>query len=166
MSSPTQVYLGIDPGQDGGIAMVNVATRDSGRRPVLKSAIAMPETERDVWETLRAEGESAKACMAIIEKVHSFPKQGVASTFKFGVGYGGLRMALTASRIPFEVVLPKVWQRGLGIPARKKNETNSRWKNRLKGMAQQLFPNADITLKTADAILIAEYCRRKDGGLL
>ena len=31
------------------------------------------------------------------------------------------------------------------------------WKNKLKGLAQQLFPSEKVTLKNADAILIANY---------
>ena len=49
---------------------------------------------------------------------------------------------------------------------RLKEESKSQWKNRLKAKAQQLFPKLKITLKTADAILIAEYCRRKREGRL
>lgn len=44
-------------------------------------------------------------------------------------------------------------------------ETRDAFKNRLKAKAQQLFPQAKVTLATADAILLAEYCRRrKEGG--
>jgi Holliday junction resolvasome RuvABC endonuclease subunit len=103
---------------------------------------------------------------AVIEHVHAMPKQGVSSTFKFGVGYGGLRMALIAASIPFEEVTPRTWQKALGVVVRKKTETKTQFKNRLKAKAQQLFPRESITLKTADALLIAEYCRRKQLGLL
>jgi hypothetical protein len=86
--------------------------------------------------------------------------------FNFGANYGALRMALTAAGIPFEEVVPGVWQRGLNIPPRKKTEGKTAWKNRLKAKAQQLFPSVKITLATADALLIAEFCRRKHEGLL
>ena len=75
-------------------------------------------------------------------------------------------MALTAAGIPFEEVTPVVWQRGLGIPVRKKDESRSQFKGRLKAKAQQLFPQVKVTLKTADALLISEYCRRKREGRL
>lgn len=162
MSSSIQVYIGVDPGQVGGIASICVGTRLQ-----IVEAVPMPATELDVWMVLEnVDWKDAQGCKAIIEKVHSFPGQGVSSTFKFGVGYGGLRMALTASRIPFEAISPNRWQRGLGIRPKKKSETTARWKNHLRGIAQQLFPKVDVTLKTADALLIAEYCRRKDRGLL
>jgi hypothetical protein len=34
------------------------------------------------------------------------------------------------------------------------------WKRKLKEEAQRLFPNMDVTLKTADALLILEYAIR------
>ena len=47
-----------------------------------------------------------------------------------------------------------------------KTESKTEWKNRLKGMAQQLYPDLKVTLATADALLIATYCKRKHEGTL
>jgi len=153
MWSEVDGILGIDPGQSGGLAIVSLLGE--------VEAIAMPFTERDIWDWISALELKGKV-VATIEKVHSMPGQGVASTFKFGVGYGGLRMALIAARIPFEEVTPRVWQKGLGISSRKKTESKTQFKNRLKAKAQQLFPAEErITLKIADALLIAEFGRRK-----
>ena len=153
------VYIGIDPGQSGGlVALYN-------DRVV---ADAMPATERDIWDWFNPPRSPAVpvSVYAVIEKVHSMPNQGVSSTFKFGCGYGGLRMALIAAGIPFEEVTPQAWQKAMGIPRREKTESKTQWKNRLRSIAQQLFPSEKVTLKTSDALLIAEYCRRKNRGLL
>lgn len=152
----TRYYLGIDPGQSGGIVTVNSSGRSS-------DSYKMPSTELDIYNLLRVLSP-IKFCL--IEKVHSMPKQGIASAFKFGKGYGGLRMALIACEIPFDEVTPQKWQKGLSIPPKKKSETPVKWKNRLKQKAQQLFPQEKVTLATADALLIAEYCRRREEGLL
>ncbi len=153
------VYVGIDPGQSGGTARIADGFR--------AEAYPMPATERDVWEMIQSLQETSFGrAIAIIEKVHAMPKQGVSSTFKFGTGYGGLRMALIAAGIPFDEVTPRTWQKALGVVARKKTETITQFKNRLKAKAQQLFPSVKVTLKTADALLIAEYCRRKEEGKL
>ena len=80
--------------------------------------------------------------------------------FSFGASYGALCMALTAADVRFEEVPPLRWQRGLHIPPRKKSESRTAWKNRLKSKAQQLFPKEYVTLATADALLLAEYCSR------
>lgn len=152
MPKPTnQCYIGVDPGQNGGIATIDEEGADTVR---------MPSTDQDIYNLLVELRYLSPYCHAILEKVHSMPKQGVASSFKFGVNYGIVRMALTAAGIPFEEVTPQRWQKVLGIPHRNKLETPSEWKNRLKAKAQQLFPSVKITLATADALLLAEYCRR------
>lgn len=149
-------FMGIDPGQNGGIAVV----QDDG---TLVAVYKMPATEADVYLKIKTLAK-ASIRLAIIEKVHSMPNQGVSSTFKFGVGYGGLRMALVANQIAFDEAVPRTWQKALGVPARNtKTETKNDHKKKLLAKAQQLFPTEDITLATADAILIAEYCRRKHG---
>ena len=167
-----RLYVGIDPGQSGGIA---VLSSDGS-----VTTLPMPTTERDVWSIFAGTNiESASSVHAVIEKVHSMPGQGVSSTFKFGVGYGGVRMALIAAGIPFSEVTPQAWMKDLSIPKRKVGrkvkvrsktgkvvtkvvgaETKGEFKNRLKAMAQQLFPDVAVTLKTADALLIAYHCRR------
>lgn len=166
-------WIGIDPGQAGGFAVIY----ESG----LWATTAMPSTEREIWNWFDAcnkfDPKISQARVkrnqvtytAIIEKVHSMPKQGVASVFKFGHGYGGLRMALIAVKIPFDEVTPQAWQKGLAIPKRKKTETKTQWKTRLLAKAQQLFPDhseGEICKKTADALLIAEFHRRKSLGIL
>ena len=160
-------YVGIDPGQSGGLILLSqidgIKSFNDGIVSV-QEAIPMPSTERDIWEWFSHLPVSLVG--AAIEKVHSMPQQGVASTFKFGVGYGGLRMALIAVGVPFESVTPQAGQKGLGIPKRKKTETPTQWKNRLKSKAQELFPKITVTLKIADALLIAEYYRRKHKGIL
>lgn len=150
------IYIGIDPGKNGGIACLHhLGTGRSAVPPATK----MPETERDVWELVKhfCAGAGDKA---IIEKVSSRPDQGVASMFKFGMSYGSLRMALIAAAIPFDEVTPQKWQRELGLIRTNKNESNTDKKNRHKAKAQQLFPELKVTHAIADALLIAEYCRR------
>lgn len=151
-----KVYIGIDPGQAGGIALLGEDSVEVHK---------MPATEHDIWEIFAATW--SLKYFALIEKVHSMPGQGVASTFKFGKGYGFLRGCLVAAGCPFDEVTPQKWQRGLDIPKRKTTETKTQFKNRLKQKAQQLYPTVDVTLATADAILIAHYaknCRPAGGG--
>ena len=123
---------------------------------------AMPKTERDAWDIMNFRSRpSEDHVKAYIEKVHSMPKQGVASSFKFGRSYGFLRGILVASQIPFEAVTPQVWQRGFSLPKGK----GTAKKNAHKARAQELFPSLRITHAIADALLIAEYGRRKETGL-
>lgn len=156
-----EIILGIDPGASGGLAMLY-----RGK----SYAVSMPKTERDVWDYFNHKvafyGSSSVnlSLFAVIEKVSGYigEAQPGSSAFKFGHSYGGLRMALVAAGIPFEEVTPQKWQKALGIATRnsKKGETKTQFKNRLKAKAQSLFPKEEITLATADALLIAEFARR------
>lgn len=105
---------------------------------------------------------------AVIERVSGYvgEAQPGSAAFKFGQSYGGLRMALVAAGIPFEEVTPQVWQRKMGVTPRRKDESKTAWKNRLKAKAQQLYPGVKVTLATADALLLAEFCRRRQEGRL
>jgi crossover junction endodeoxyribonuclease RuvC len=48
---------------------------------------------------------------AVVERVASMPKQGVASTFKFGASYGAVRGVLAALKIQTHLVTPGVWKK-------------------------------------------------------
>lgn len=149
-------YIGVDPGVGGGIAIIH----EDGR-PL--RAVKMPEAERDLLELLRPFGTGADAeaiyARAYLERVRASPQMGVVSAFTFGRGYGGLRMALVAAGIPFEEVLPHRWQKALGcLSGGDKNVTKRR--------AQELFPVMPVTHSIADALLLAEFGRRSDRGLL
>lgn len=55
--------------------------------------------------------------MIYVENVHSMPKQGVSSTFKFGMGFGIVLGVLTARAFPHTRIEPSVWKRAVGLPA-------------------------------------------------
>jgi len=145
-----KLHIGIDPGMGGGIAFI------PDNNPAKAWVFKMPDTLADVWEVINEWNLSIDDCDSIhacLEKVHSMPGQGVASSFKFGQGFGHLEMALTGSSIPFSYVTPQKWQKELQC-------LTGGDKNVSKARAQQLFPHLKITHAIADALLIAEYCRR------
>lgn len=159
-------FIGVDPGGSGGIAVIDSTCEVI----VLRS---MPDSERDTWELV----DSLPYGQTLLEKVHARPafsggpvcgackrplqmNQGITSTFTFGTNYGFIRGCLIAAELPFEEADPKIWIHGLRIPPKKKTEKQHQWKARLKSVAQQMFPELHITLKTCDALLIAEYLRR------
>ena len=153
----SNVYLGIDPGASGGLAFLDEE---------FAAVTAMPPTRKDLWDWLH--NEDLTKVFAVIEKVggHVGDKQPGSRMFEFGRNYGECLMALTAAGVPHEEVPPQKWQKALGIPPRKKDESRTQWKNRLKAKAQQLFPGVKVTLSVADALLIAEFCRRMREGKL
>ena len=144
--------IGIDPGASGGIAW----THEDGIR-----VEKMPDTMQGEWELIAyIVNDSAMIYRhtefkAYLEQVHSSPQMGVKSSFTFGNGFGHLEMALTAAGIPFERVRPQVWQKSLGC-------MTGGDKNVSKRKAQELFPQIKCTHATSDALLIAEFGRRKN----
>jgi hypothetical protein len=161
------VYLGIDPGEGGGLACLWVGNK--GEQETTLSP--MPRTERDVWDWIHeargGDEGGLTPIYATIEKVGGYLKGSGgnigSAMFTFGRSYGSLRMALTAARIPFEDTPPAVWQKRVGVPP-VKGESKATHKNRLKARAQALFPQEKVTLATADALLLAEYTRRARRG--
>jgi crossover junction endodeoxyribonuclease RuvC len=150
------IYIGIDPGQSGGVALLMDKDSIGGPQAIAEkwtSEADMRDYLRKWWSsTLMPDG-----IVALIERVHAFPGQGVASTFRFGQNYGFWRGLLCALRIPYEEVSPGVWQGALGC-------RSGGDKNVTKTKAAQLFPQIKVTHAIADALLIAEYCRRTRNG--
>lgn len=162
--SQLSYFIGIDPGINGGIAIVAI----NGR---LVWAEPMPPTQSDIWNLVSKWSggrESTRGCIEWINPASEGWDKSANSKL-----YGSFRemtMVLTACEIPFEPVMAKKWQAALSIIPRKDNEGTSKWKNRLRAKAQQLFPGfgkgitRERALKVCDALLIAEFCRRLHNG--
>ena len=146
------IYIGIDPGLSGGIAILN---QDGS----VKEVVAMPDTPRDIYEFLFSYKEDSRC---VLEEVgHGMPGQSSKATATFARHNGHLEMALLALGIPTEKVTPQKWIKVYQLKKKKEQDKNE-WKNVLKAKAQSLFPQLGkkVTLKTCDALLIAEYARR------
>lgn len=139
--------LAIDPGKSGGFAWED----DYGAT----MCTPMMQTEGDVLDFLRSMKVSG-IDTALVEQVVGFiPKSGAGAMFTFGEGYGFLKGCLMALGYRVELVRPAKWQQALSLGS--KSSHGKTWKNHLKATAQRLFPNCDVTLKTADALLILNY---------
>lgn len=151
-----KVFIGIDPGASGAITALD----ENGKVIALTK---MPQTMGELLSFLQQFTDNDTTCY--LEKVHARPGDGAASMFKFGQGFGWLQMALLAAKVKTIEVLPNTWMRGLGIKSKKKDETKTAYKNRLKFVAEQLFPEQRVTLWNADALLIAHalYVADKKG---
>lgn len=67
------------------------------------------------------EPDNPLRCAVVIENVHSMPKQGVASTFRFGRAAGALEGALMACNVPVFLIEPVAWKRYFELLKRDKN---------------------------------------------
>ena len=144
-------YMGIDPGKCGAIAVLT--EQDVFAYDFKDDCIGLVIKEQ--VSQLREEGYSIQA---FIESVHSFPGQGVSSSFAFGCAYGEARGALDALEVPYRTVTPQSWQKTIPSLPKKKDGATSH-KRALKQEAQRRFPQCKPNLKTCDALLIADYGR-------
>jgi crossover junction endodeoxyribonuclease RuvC len=54
--------------------------------------------------------EDMKVQAVVVENVHAMPKQGLSSTFKFGMGCGIIHGVAGALRLPMTLVTPSQWK--------------------------------------------------------
>ena len=151
-----RTYIGIDPGQNGGIAVWSDMH--------LQDVIKMPPTVRDIYDYLASVRDRYDDILVVIEDVgQGMPGQSSSATAKFARHIGNLEGILTSLRLRTEYVKPQKWQREYSntIGTSKTCASKVEWKNRLKAEAQRLFPEAKITLWNADALLITLYGQRK-----
>lgn len=140
----TYTFIGIDPGMSGAIAKIGAAI----------DAVPFKDlTEKDILNIIGGFIFPPEDSFTFIENVHSMPKQGVASSFKFGMNFGFLKGCVYGFGGRFELVSPQKWQKELGCMSHGD-------KNVTKAKAQQLFPTMKCTHAISDALLLAEYCKR------
>ena len=157
--------IGIDPGLTGAVAVLPeglffdtpVASVKKGGKKVYLVAEMVA-----LFLVYRA-SEVPDRAHVYIEDVHAMPGQGVSSTFSFGRGYGLWEGIVAALGIPYTLVSPVRWKRAM-MDGMGKEKGASRIR------AGQLFPRFIGQLTRvkdhgrADALLIAEYGRRQQGG--
>ncbi len=169
-----KIWAGIDPGNlgalvfildDGRIRIIDAPTAKvaSGKRTRTVLLPAVMATE------LRYFADPSEDCdlHVYVELVSSMPKQGVASSFNFGMGYGMWIGVLAALKIPYTLVKPNRWKKEMMAGMGKEKEAAC-------VRAAQLFPSASEDLSRpkrgggvvyldgrGDALLIAALCRKE-----
>ena len=143
--------IGIDPGASGGIAWM---FKDG-----TAGCQSMPETEADIVYLLRSIIAQNPDATAVIEEVGGFCGVGQpgSAMFKFGFSAGFLRGVAMSQGYRVHIVRPQKWQKHFSLGTSKEAGGKSEWKRKLKAEAQRRYPNLDITLKTADAVLLMDY---------
>lgn len=151
--------LAIDPGASGGV----VELYPDGRA----IAVAMPD-DADLRDIVRSfadgaklEGQHAIAYMELVGGFIAGNKFPGSAMFNFGNGYGYLRGLFAMADIELHLVRPQQWQ--AGIPGLFGVREKPARKRALKEHAARIFPTLKVTLKTADALCIADYARRIEG---
>lgn len=146
-----KVTIGIDPGKSGGYAiawggMHNVKLHSIGED------FEFVEHIQDLQDH-----PMITSLEAVIELVPPFAGKMIpsSSSFKLGENYGFIQGVLRFAGIPFTLVRPQEWQKGLSGLTKL---TSGKRKKVLANHAKRFFPSTKgITLKTADAILILRH---------
>lgn len=158
------LFLGIDPGAKGGVAIL-----DSDG-----SLISVARFEGDCPGRVSAEmvalakkrsGPLGQVNIAI-ERVGAAPGQGVSSMFTFGVGVGLIKGWLAASGFQFIEVSPQSWQRvAVGEGETTKDRARA-LASTLWGLEPFIFAGCRVPHQGCiDAAGLAEYLRQTITGL-
>lgn len=143
-------FVGIDPGyKTGAVALINDKWAEVYDLPVWEAGGVNTFELGQILQSVTIE-------QAIIEKQSARPMQGVASSFKLGMGYGQIIGSLTLLQHKFQEITPAKWKKTLSVPSDK---------DAARRIAQRTFPqlSAMLNLKKhehrAEALLMAEYGR-------
>lgn len=147
-NGPARVILGVDPGASGALAFFRPdrpAEIEVYDTPLADKQVDAAELAR----IIRASG----ATEAIIERVSAMPKQGVSSTFKFGMSYGAVLAAVGVLGLPLRQETPGRWKKHFRLTADKEQA---------RGLAIRTWPaSPDFRRKKdhgrAEAALLARF---------
>ena len=149
------VFIGIDPGYGGGIALSIDGEWRADRYPINRDTNKAKGLFNSYYHSAIIEGRTA---ITYIEKVWAMPHDGRSSAFKFGMNYG-IWHGITAGKELIEVT-PRKWQSIYDGLSKDKKER----KQQLKELAIGIVDGqCKVTLNTCDAILIAQYGKESYG---
>ena len=146
-------YIGIDPGKNGGITVID----EKGNIEAHKC----PEKVLDMSILFKIIiGDTApKDVNLLMERVWARPGNAVRAAFSYGTNYGQWLGIAASHEIKMNTIIPADWIRWVGCPKSLKREVRKRW---LKERAKELYPEIKrVTLKTSDAILITHYAKEE-----
>lgn len=165
-----KTWIGIDPGKDGGICILQENFIECLEMPVncideIKSSF--------IYYLIK---EYKQNCFCLIEKSQSMPGQNSVSVFNYGKGYGQIISILQILKIPYEEISPLKWKREFNLIYKKKKgekitiyQKKKIVKERAVTIAEKLQPCMEFKTEKgilldgkAESFLLAEYARRKN----
>lgn len=149
-------YIGVDVGKEGGFAMID----EDGNIEVYPM---------DDWMLAQMLADwCMDDCIVYIEKAGVRPGQGISSSGAFMEGAGFIRGLVTANHMPFELIPAPKWKKSFGANLGREYSYAEKKAKDIE-ICKRLFPNVSLKKNSrcrtdsdgmADALLIAEYCRR------
>jgi len=163
----SKILIGIDPGASGGMAAIEHECEYSEMATSPKGGVCMNFFMIDSW-AWKGEQEANRTIHnlvtryngnvtieAYLENVHAFPTDARSSAFKFGMNLGMWKGLLAAYKISYTSMIPQQWMKQYGEVKKEKKERKNQLKDWAYIIGKKLDYDGKITLKTADALLIA-----------
>lgn len=165
--------IAIDPGASGAVVVVE------SERPGVANWYRMPKTVDGYYRILRT--IKTPGCIGVVEFQNGCFGRNVAGLyqFRFGMCYGAWLAVLAAEGIQTHTPAPAKWMNALNLGKRgltrapdsatheqkqeirrANSKLKTQWKQKLADAARELYPDVNVILENADALLIAEYARR------
>lgn len=149
------IYIGIDPGKKGAIAIIDG-----------DDVAAVPWDDDGFVRLMRMTkhecGMDGEGIIVAVEKVGAVHGNGIVSTFSFGKNAGYIEGVLAALGIPYQLVPPTMWKKEFSLIGKDKKASIDTCK--------RLFPELNLRRTDkcrtdsdglAESTLLAEYARRK-----
>ena len=160
LKSKRPLYIGIDPGMEGGIGWVG-GVENAMPMPTIKTkprSLDLPAV-KELFISLKF---AWKNVYVTIEKAQAMPKQGVVSMFNYGMAYGQLLGVLAALNIPYIEVRPTEWKNKV-LKGTKKDKPAAVKYCKMRYPEIDLLPGKKQKPHDgmADAICLAEYCKKE-----
>jgi hypothetical protein len=159
--------IGIDPGLHGGLGVLDVDNAGEllgvglHRTPVLmvmRGRKARDEYNPEAMRALLAGAVDGRppelrGVEVVLEAQGARPGQGVASSYRTGVGFGLWLGLVVGMRVPFRIVAPAVWKQHAGLIGADKRASRLRAQERFPSLGP--IPAADEG--PAEGLLMAAY---------
>jgi len=168
------IYIGIDPGVDGAVALFHptkpgvvlvvdlptVSLEVKGKKTKTKKAPRRNFFDWGVlWEMWRPAMPFADRIIVALERGHARPLDTGVTGFAVGVGYGMWPLFFVSHGIRYEEYTPQLWKARMGLQGEDKE--------RSRLMAQRLFPKALLFRvgdhNRAEACLLVAFMKRELG---
>jgi crossover junction endodeoxyribonuclease RuvC len=157
------LFIGIDPGLDGAIAVIGDGRPEIYDMPVVTKLRRRKGKKVEVRqvdeEGLTSLMESfPSVCRVTIEDLLPMSKRGAIAAFSLGRSFGIVLGVAAALGFAYQLASPQRWKREFGLIGRDKNTSIMRAKG-LSPSAAKYMTKASHHGR-ADALLLAEYGRR------
>ena len=147
------IYCGVDPGFTGAWGMIDHNGEYWSCGDMIHNGDYL--LSRDILAEMK-QAIDRQDTQFILEAVHAMPKQGVSSTFKFGMAFGSAITIIERFSKTVHMVTPHKWKKDMGLTSDKAQSM---------AMARELWPLAPLHRAKdngrAEALLLAEWYRRQ-----